>query len=196
MSLTLEKYLEMYAKDVPHAHEVKRLAGMIFDEVSHHIKEMPYSQKKLLETAALLHDIGYFVDSKGHNKHSQSLIIENGIQNFNSDETAMISCIARYHRGSLPDKTQHPIYMDFDKKERKIIKRLSGILRIADGLDGAHRALIKKVQIDFDHENSIAKFKLYPNIQEYRPDITYAARKRDLFETAFKCQSILVFNDK
>ena len=196
MGLTLDKYLEMYAKDVPHAHEVKRLAGMIFDETSLHIKEMPHSQKKLLETAALLHDIGYFVDTKGHNKHSQNLIIENSIHSFTLDETAMISCIARYHRGSLPDKTQHNIYMDFDKKERKIIKRLAGILRIADGLDGAHRALIKKVEIEFDRENAITKFKLYPNIEEYRPDITYAARKRDLFEIAFKCQSYLVFNDK
>ena len=70
----------MYAKDVPHAHEVKRLAGMIFDETSLHIKEMPHSQKKLLETAALLHDIGYFVDTKGHNKHSQNLIIASVFQ--------------------------------------------------------------------------------------------------------------------
>ena len=50
---------------------------MIFDEVCEKIMEMPSHFRKLLENAALLHDIGYYIESKGHNKHSMKMIVEN-----------------------------------------------------------------------------------------------------------------------
>lgn len=195
MALTTEQYLDLYAKDCSHAREVSRLSMIIFDEVCQKVKEMSNKKRKMLSVAAMLHDIGYSINSKGHNKHSQNLILQNGIEGFNEKDLKIISCIARYHRGSLPDKKEHEIYCDLEKKDRKTVKKLAGILRIADGLDRAHCGLIKKVQLDYDDENLIITFILTPNNEEYRPDISYAIRKRDLFEIGFKCQTILVFQD-
>ena len=45
----------------------------------------------------------------------------------------------------------------------------------------------------FNEENNIAKFILTPNTPEFLPDISFAVRKRDLYEIGFKCQSVLVF---
>ena len=67
------------------------------------------------------------------------------------------------------------------------------MLRIADGLDRAHLSLIKKIKINYNQEDEIVEFMLTPNTYEYHPDISYAARKRDLFEVAFKVQSYLRF---
>ena len=53
----------------------------------------------------------------------------------------------------------------------------------------------KKIKIEYDKENNIVEFLITPNIQEYRPDISYAVRKRDLFEVGFKCQSVLKFSE-
>ncbi len=195
MILSLEKYLEIYCRDVAHANEVRRLALIIFDEVCKNIKELSNKSRKMLDAAALLHDIGYSAETKGHNKQSQKIILQNGIEGFSAGEIALISCVARYHKGSLPDKKEHEVYNILDKKDRKIVKRLGGILRIADGLDRAHCGLIKKVKIQFDEENSIAKFVVTPKDFEYRPDLTYAIRKRDLFEIGFKCQTYLVFSE-
>ena len=166
---------------------------MIFDEVCEKILELPNKYRNYLEAAALLHDIGYVINSKSHNKESQKLILEHGFKEFNDTETKIISCIARYHRGSLPDKREHEIYNTLDKQERKIVKRLAGMLRIADGLDRAHLSLIKKIKINYNQEDEIVEFMLTPNTYEYHPDISYAARKRDLFEVAFKVQSYLRF---
>ena len=169
---------------------------ILFDELSEKVKEMDNSQRKLLEAAALLHDIGYYTDSKSHNKHSQALIIENGLKEFNEHETEMVACICRYHRGSLPDKTKHELYGSFEKKDRKKIKRLAGILRVADGLDRAHLALIRKIKINYDEDNNIIEILLTPNTPDYYPDITSAIRKRDLLEIGFKAQSILKFTSQ
>lgn len=193
MMMSVDDMLKEFSNDSAHPSEVRRLSMMIFDEVCEKILELPNKYRNYLEAAALLHDIGYVINSKSHNKESQKLIIEHGFKEFNDTETKIISCIARYHRGSLPDKREHEIYNTLDKQERKIVKRLAGMLRIADGLDRAHLSLIKKIKINYNQEDEIVEFMLTPNTYEYHPDISYAARKRDLFEVAFKVQSYLRF---
>lgn len=166
---------------------------MIFDEVNEKLCDMPNIHRKMLESAALLHDTGYYIESKGHNKHSQQMIIENGLKEFNDHQTELIACISRFHRGSLPNKEKHEIYQDLDKKDRKLVKRLGGILRLSDGLDTAHLALIKKIKINFNEEDNIVEIFLTPNTPDYYPDISCAIRKRDLFELGFKTQSVIKF---
>ena len=194
MELITEEMLNKYSKNTSHPKEVRRIALMIFDEVSRKIFEMPQSEKKYLESAALLHDIGYFKEAKGHNKHSMKMIIKEGLREFSPLETKIIACIVRYHRGSLPDKEEHEIYNTLEKHERKIVKRLGGILKLADGLDKAHKSIIKNIKIDYDFQNSIAKIFLMTNGEPL--DISAAIRKRDLFEIGFKCQSVILFDKK
>ncbi len=195
MRLSAEELLEKFSNSTAHPFEVRKISMMIFDEASSKIYEMSSSERKLLEAAAILHDIGYYVDCKNHNKHSQKLVLEYGLDGFGKREAELVACICRYHRGSLPDKEKHEIYSDFDKKERKIVKRLGGILRLADGLDRAHLSLIKKVKINYDEKYNIAEFLITPNTPDYYPDLTSAIRKRDLFEIGFKTQSVLKFDD-
>ena len=149
MRLNAESMLSKFANSSSHPTEVRRLSMMIFDEMNEKVCEMSNRERKILESAALLHDIGYYVDSKSHNKHSRDMIIEHGLEGFSDKETLMTASICRYHRGNLPDKNKHELYGGFEKKERKIVKKLGGILRIADGLDRAHLSLIKKIKINF-----------------------------------------------
>lgn len=190
MELTIKEIFNRYSKDTSHPLEVQRIAVMLFEEADKKIFKMSLKELEYLKAAALLHDIGYFIEAKGHNKHSMRIITENGLDGFNKNETKIIGCVARYHRGSLPDKNEHEIYNTLDKHERKIVKRLGGILKLADGLDKQHKQIINDIKIDFDFENSIAKIYLFTNGQEL--DISAAIRKRDLFEIGFKCQSIIL----
>lgn len=193
MKLSAEEMLEKYSNRSSHPIEVRKIAMMIFDEVNEKIKEMPQIHRKYLGEAALLHDIGYYVDSKGHNKHSQKMIMDEGLEDFDIHDLEIIGCICRYHRGSLPDKEKHDIYKTFDKKDRKTVKRLGGILRVADGFDRAHMNLIRKIKLNYDEYTNIVEFIVTPNTPEFRPDLSSAIRKRDLFETGFKCQSVIKF---
>lgn len=190
MKFTVEEMLNKYSTNPKHAKEVRRLSMMLFDNADKKLFSMKEKEREYLKAAALLHDIGYFVEEKGHNKHSMRLIIENGLEGFNYTETKIIACIARYHRGSLPDKNEHEYYNTLEKSERKIVKRLGGILKLADGLDKDHKKLIEDIKIDFDFKNNIAKIILITGAE--KPDISAAIRKRDLFEIGFKCQSVIL----
>lgn len=190
MELTIKEIFNRYSKDTSHPLEVQRIAVMLFEEADKKIFKMSLRELEYLKAAALLHDIGYSIEPKGHNKHSMHLIIQNGLDGFSKKETKIVGCIARYHRGSLPDKNEHEFYNTLDKHERKIVKRLGGILKLADGLDKQHKQIINNIKIDFDFENSIAKIFLFTNGQEL--DISAAIRKRDLLEIGFKCQSLIL----
>lgn len=190
MKFSTKEMLNKYSTDTEHAIEVERVAMLIFEEVSKKLFEMSTKEREFLKTASLLHDIGYSIEAKGHNKHSMHLIIENGLDGFTEKETKIIACIARYHRGSLPDKNEHEYYKNLEKSERKIVKRLGGILKLADGLNKEHERIIENIKIEYDFSNSIAKIILISNNK--KPDISTAIRKRDLFEIGFKCQSVIL----
>lgn len=190
MKFSVKEMLNKYSTDTEHAIEVERVAMLIFEEVSKKLFEMSAKEREFLKTASLLHDIGYFIEAKGHNKHSMHLIIENGLDGFTEKETKIIACIARYHRGSLPDKNEHEYYKNLEKSERKIVKRLGGILKLADGLNKEHERIIENIKIEYDFSNSVAKIILIS--KNKKPDISTAIRKRDLFEIGFKCQSVIL----
>lgn len=190
MKFSVKEMLNKYSTDTEHAIEVERVAMLIFEEVSKKLFEMSAKEREFLKTASLLHDIGYFIEAKGHNKHSMHLIIENGLDGFTEKETKIIACIARYHRGSLPDKNEHEYYKNLEKSERKIVKRLGGILKLADGLNKEHERIIENIKIEYDFSNNVAKIILIS--KNKKPDISTAIRKRDLFEIGFKCQSVIL----
>lgn len=192
-NLTIQQYVTKYYRDFSHAYEVKRLSLILFDEVNNSLQKIPLKYRKCLETAAILHDIGYSINSKNHNKHSFELIQKNGIDGFYDDETELVAHIARYHRGSMPDKSRHKAYGMLSKKDRKTVKRLSAILRLCDGLDRAHMKLIKSLRTHFDEENDIFIIFLESNIPERTPDISSAIKKKDLFEQVFKVQVVFKF---
>ena len=195
MKPTVDEVFNKYSKDKTHAKEVTNLSLIIFDEVCKNFFEMSQTEKEYLKTSSLLHDIGYYIEAKSHNKHSMEMIIKEGLQGFDNREEKIIGCIARYHRGSLPDKHEHEIYGSLDKKDRKIVKRLGGILKLSDGLCKDHENTFSNIKISYDKTNNIITFILYPKNFANKPDIKTAIRKRDLFEIGFKSQSVLIFNE-
>src|SRR5262249_61943423 len=92
---------ERYRYDAPHARNVADLAGRIFDELrsEHGLSDR---HRLLLEVAALLHDIGNYVNIRGHHKHSQYLIAASQIFGLSQDEMLVVSNAARDHRRALP----------------------------------------------------------------------------------------------
>lgn len=127
---------EKYEYDQTHAEIVTAYALKIFDALKDR-RGLGSKERQLLEMAALMHDIGYFVSISRHHKHSYYLIAESDIVGLPPRDRMIVANIARYHRKSFP-KDQHENFRILYPKERKIITKLASILRIADALDREH----------------------------------------------------------
>ena len=136
---------ERYRYDAPHARNVADLAGRLFDELrsEHGLSDR---HRLLLEVAALLHDIGNYVNIRGHHKHSQYLIAASEIFGLSQDDMLMVSNVARYHRRAVPSKSHLP-YMALDREARVAVNKLSAIMRLANALDADHLQKVKDVHV-------------------------------------------------
>jgi exopolyphosphatase/guanosine-5'-triphosphate,3'-diphosphate pyrophosphatase len=136
---------ERYRYDATHARNVADLSVRLFDELrSEH--GLTDRHRLLLEVAALLHDIGNYVNIRGHHKHSQYLIAASEIFGLSQDEMLLVSNVARYHRRAVPSKAHVP-YMALDREARVAVNKLSAILRLANALDADHLQKIKDVHV-------------------------------------------------
>ncbi len=134
-----------YHFDENHAERVRELSVRLFDELKTE-QRMTETHRLYLEVAALLHDIGLFVSSCSHHKHSQYLIASSELFGLRKRELEIIANIARYHRRALPQRS-HVSYISLDRDERMIVSKLAAILRVANALDKDHLQKIMDLKI-------------------------------------------------
>ena len=128
-----------------HVQQVSRLSLQLFDGLAI-LHEMGEDDRLLLESAALLHDIGWTTADRGkdHHKESARLIRRERWQQFGPTEVKIFAQVARYHRKALPTP-EHEEFAALPPTERKRVERLAGLLRLADALDRSHRQLVASV---------------------------------------------------
>ncbi|MFN7914170.1 MAG: Ppx/GppA phosphatase family protein [Vicinamibacterales bacterium] len=131
--------------DRAHGRHVAHLATRLFDLMQDEHK-LGSRERLLLQTAALLHDVGIHVGLRSHHKHSQYLLSASQIFGLSGDETAVVANVARYHRGNLPQRSHLP-YMELDQTERMLVNKLSALLRLANALDAEHLQKVRDVRL-------------------------------------------------
>ena len=128
-----------------HATSVQALALKLFDALAERF-DLTLEDRRLLADAALLHDVGYHINYDRHHKHSYHLILHGDLLGITPAEQVLIANIARYHRGAEPRK-KHKNYGELDKPLRARVKKLSAILRVADGFDRGHIGSVESVKV-------------------------------------------------
>ena len=134
-----------YQYDERHAERVRELACLLFDELKTE-QRMTDTHRLYLEVAALLHDIGLFVSSRGHHKHSYYLISSSELFGLRQRELEIIANVARYHRRALPQQSHTP-FISLERDERMIVSKLASILRVANALDKEHLQKVTDLKV-------------------------------------------------
>ncbi len=131
-------------QDGAHGETVARLALALFDSLTDETS-LSVRDREMLEAAALLHDVGYFISYAQHHKHSYHLIRHADLFGFTPREHEIIANLARYHRKSLPKK-KHDNFARLAPEDRGRVRQLAGMLRLADGLDRRRSGAVQKLQ--------------------------------------------------
>lgn len=169
-----------YRYDRRHAEQVARLALSLYDQL---VGVLPIDPdgRELLQSAAMLHDVGYYVAYDRHHKHSYHLILHAHLPAFTRREMAMVASIARYHTKSLPKRT-HESWASLDPPERLRVRSLAALLRIADGLDRGRGARIEKVEASDD--GSVTRLTVFGG-PDLHAELYGVEKKKDLYEEVF-----------
>jgi exopolyphosphatase/guanosine-5'-triphosphate,3'-diphosphate pyrophosphatase len=129
-----------------HCEHVALLAGQLFDGLRGP-HSLPVEGRDILVAAALLHDVGYLINHAKHHKHAYHLIQNAELQGWTAREVELIANVARYHRKAAP-KQRHGNFRRLERADRRQVRRLAAILRVADGLDRTHTQRITAVGVE------------------------------------------------
>ncbi|MFQ3621335.1 MAG: HD domain-containing protein, partial [Spirochaetales bacterium] len=166
--------------DEAHSLHVTKLALQIFDQLrdEHGLDD---HSRLLLESAAILHDIGNFISTVRHHKHSQYIIENSEMFGFSRMDLRIISQIVRYHRKALPNSAQMKCAL-MSREERMQVLKLASILRLADGLDRGHSQRVRSVRVEKGEEEILLQVEYSGNLQVERSGLRL---KAELFEEVF-----------
>jgi exopolyphosphatase/guanosine-5'-triphosphate,3'-diphosphate pyrophosphatase len=162
-----------------HSEQVATLALALFDGLRT-LHRYGSVQRRLLEIAGWLHDIGWSRAVSGkHHKLSRDFILELDIPGLDEQDRLVCALIARYHTKALPDASRHKRFASLDAERRALVEWLAGILRVADGLDCDHANTVGRLACDIGEKAITIRLEAAGD----RPmEIEEARQKQELLE--------------
>ena len=131
--------------DLRHAEYVRGVAALLFDELAPRY-ELPPEMRLPLEMAAVLHNCGRAIHVKAHHKHGEYLVQNAELPGLPAETQAILACLVRYHGKSEPE-AHHKLYASLPPRDRRRIRELSGILRIAAAMGAGGTLNVKALRI-------------------------------------------------
>jgi exopolyphosphatase/guanosine-5'-triphosphate,3'-diphosphate pyrophosphatase len=134
-----------YGVDLRQADAVRQHALQLFRDLLP-VHELPQEYRSWLEAAAMMRDIGKFMNYQGHHRHAQYIIANSELFGFTPQQRAITSAIARYLGKSRPDsedRTMRPIPPEeFTRVQRAVV-----LLRLAVALNQDRASDVLKVTL-------------------------------------------------
>lgn len=169
-----------YQVHLQHAESVRAYCLTLFDATK---KLHGYNGevRTLLQVTALLHDVGHFISSEDHHKHSYYIIKETPIVGLTDRQRLIVAIAARFHRRGLPKSGSLPM-TDLTRPDQQIARTIAAILRVADCLDAEHLKTVKSLRV---RRSLGAVTLLVKGTGEMKVEITALEGRKNLFESVF-----------
>ena len=172
---------DRYDDEPVHSDHVAKLAVELFDALRPW-HQLGKRERELLESAALLHDIGWTqtVEGRGHHKKSAELIHAQSWRYLTPGEVAIVAQIARYHRRAMPE-ADHADFHALPKAAQRLVMILGGVLRLADALDHGHVQKVTGVEARIEAKVITI---VVQTTQPWNVESENFEKKRDMLEAA------------
>ncbi len=136
---------DRYQADRAHSRQVAKLGCMLFDALVD-LHRLGKHDRLLLHVAAILHEVGTYINPKRHHQHSQYIILNSELFGLSRADVEIIALLARYHRHGAPT-TAEPTYAAHEPTDRLPVQKLAAILRVADALERSHSQRIRTLSV-------------------------------------------------
>lgn len=136
---------DRYQVEPQHMTLVEHFSLHLFDQLKslHHLQAR---DRLLLQVAAIVHDIGGYIDTHEHYLHSDYVLKQSELLGLSTEEMQIVAAVSRYHSSRTPGgELAHFRQLSADK--RLTVAKLAAILRVADALDDAHQQTIERISV-------------------------------------------------
>ena len=153
---------ERYNSSEKHYKHTYKFSNIIFDKMKK-LHGLGSRDKLLLQTAAVLHDIGKYINNRDHHHYSYVIIRGTDIIGLSEQENMIVAFICLYHGDVTPKKTD-PQYAGLRPGSRVLVSKLAAILRLADALDRSQMGKYSNINVKITDDEFIVTVITEKNI--------------------------------
>jgi exopolyphosphatase / guanosine-5'-triphosphate,3'-diphosphate pyrophosphatase len=146
-----------YGADLRFATRVRNLAVQLFAGLKK-VHRLPPDYQDWLAAAAMLHEVGFYLNRTGRHRHSYYIISNSEIFGYTAQQRRLIAAIARYMGKSRPapsDRALKPLSV----ADRELVPKAVVLLRLARALDHGRRDAVSGVRVQIEGERVILRLQ-------------------------------------
>lgn len=133
-----------YGVDQRKAEPVSQHVVQLFDELLR-VHELPSEYRLWLQAAAMMQDVGKYMNHQGHHRHTQYIVANSEIFGFSPEQRLIVSAIARYLGKSRADPMDR-IMRAVPAEEHTDVVRAIVLLRLAVALNQDRVSAVVKMR--------------------------------------------------
>jgi exopolyphosphatase/guanosine-5'-triphosphate,3'-diphosphate pyrophosphatase len=134
-----------YRVDRKHALDVRDSAAFLFSALRS-LHGLPPEYKEWLIAAAMLYEVGDFVNRNGRHRHTQYIISNSEILGYTPQQRRIIAAVARYLGKTKPTIEDGPMRL-IDSADRTNVEKAIVLLRLARALNLGRGRAVGKVRV-------------------------------------------------
>ncbi len=171
-----------YRVDRKHALDVREHATLLFSGLRS-LHRLPPEYREWLSAAAMLYEVGDYVNRNGRHRHTHYIISNSEILGYTPQQRRIIGAIARYLGKSRPAMEDGPMKM-LDPGDRADVQKAILLLRLARALNLGRSRAVERVRIGL--RSADVKLTLVPR-RRMGVDLELWAieKERDYFREVF-----------
>src|SRR6202167_3642492 len=155
---SIKRAVAHYRVDINHALHVRDAALHLFSSLNS-VHQLPAEYREWLSAAAMLYEVGDYVNRNGHHRHTYYIVANSEILGYTPQQRAIIGSIARYLGKSRPAAGDGPMNA-LSPEEQESVKKASVLLRIARAVNIGRSQSVGKVGVSA--RNGRVNMKLTP----------------------------------
>ena len=137
--------VDHYHIDRKHALDVRAAASLLFTGLRS-LHRLPPEYHEWLSAAAMLYEVGDYVNRNGRHRHTHYIISNSEILGYTPQQRRLIAAIARYLGKSRPTLEDGPMKL-VDPTDRANVEKAILLLRLARALNLGRSRAVEKVHI-------------------------------------------------
>lgn len=152
------KAVDHYHIDRKHALDVRESAMELFSALRS-LHRLPPEYREWLSAAAMLYEVGDYLNRNGHHRHTHYIISNSEILGYTPQQRRIVAAIARYLGKSRPATEDVPIKA-VDPADRENVQKAVLLLRLARALNLGRSRAVEKFRISL--RSAAVKITLLP----------------------------------
>lgn len=172
-----------YGADLQFATRICDLALELFRRLQS-VHQLPSEYADWLEAAAMLHEVGAYINRSGRRRHTYYVIANSEIFGYTPLQRRIIAAIARFVGKSLPSPSTQGMRV-LPGIEQIHVSKAVALLRLARAVDQGRRAAVADLKVRV-HQDGRVRLMLKPRASEgIELELWAVKQEKNYFETVF-----------